>query len=616
MPRPETKVEVAFNVGFTGTPTWTDVTQRVQVDPGIEISHWRDEEDDEAQPSRCTFVLLNNDGRFTPENTSSVYYPNVKRNRPVRVTSTHNGVTYTRFRGYIDDWASEWPATVGTINFAYVSASSRMSRLARGTELRSIIEEEYLLDAPFAYWPMGEPEGSTTVGNVSDDPDATSLFVNGTGTAPTFGTADGPLTDGLTAVSFAGGKYLENMTPLPTGVIGLELFIRKETVPGAARVVAAASDGTNWVALIIDNVGGVGLEGNGAASFSSSVTVAGSGTYHHVYWDMVNADLYVDGAVDVTATGTLAITNPSIVTVGGWRGDVDHGTPIAHLDGSNGVAHVAVHTADPGTPRKLAHYQAGTTGFADETSADRIERYAGYAGVPLTDVSTEGSTPVAHFDITGMTALDAMRRVETLEGGALFDALDGTLTFHDRDRRYTATSSFTLDYDAGDIDTAGIRPVLDDQQQTNDMTATNVSATPIVGHVFDQTSIDDNGLYRDSVDLVTTDPDEPVERAGWVVNRYAEPITRISDLPVLLDKADTTVAAGVLSARLGTKCTVISLPANAPSATMVLFVEGRTDRITGNDDRVVLRTSPASLWDVFTFGSSTLGIIGTTPLGY
>lgn len=610
MPIPVTTVEIAFNVGVTGTPTWTDVTRYVRTEPGISIEHWRGEEDSETQASRCSLTLMNNDGRFTPENTASPYYPNVKRNRPIRVRSTHNGVTYTRFTGYMDDWPVDWPATVGTISDCAVSASSRSSRLARGAELRSIIEEEFLADSPSAYYTLGEPEGSTTAVDTTGN-DAPSLVVRGTGAAVTFGDATGPGTDDLTAVSFAGGQYLET-SPLEAGVIGLELFQLRSAIPGNNRIIAAASDGTNWVALVIDNTGGAGLVGNGLQSTTSTAKIA-DGTYHHLYWDIASADIWIDGVADGGGTGSLAVANPTIVTIGGWRGDADHGSSEPHMDGTNGTAHVALHTAEPSGARKLAHYTAGHDGFAGETSADRIERFAGYANVPTADLDLAGSTPIAHFDITGMTALDAMRKVETTEGGVLYDALDGKLAFRGREARYAAASAFTVSVAAREV-AAPPHPVLDDQQQVNDMTATN--ADGIAGRVFDQASIDEDGLYRESVELATSDPGEPLMRAGWIVGRYAESSVRVSELQLLLNTASNTLAAGVLSAQIGTKFTLTGLPSNAPRSTMTLFVEGRQEQITGAEDRVTLLTSPAELFEVFTLDSATLGVLDSDRLAY
>jgi hypothetical protein len=88
---PTVKVEIAFDSGYA-TPaasrTWTDVTSYVKRDPGINFTFGRQDERSTADANHIDLTLINSDGRFTPGNASSPYYPNVKLGRPVRVTTT------------------------------------------------------------------------------------------------------------------------------------------------------------------------------------------------------------------------------------------------------------------------------------------------------------------------------------------------------------------------------------------------------------------------------------------------------------------------------------------------------------------------------------------------
>jgi len=88
---PTVKVEVAFNAGFTtaaASRTWTDVTAYLRRSPGVNFAFGRGDERAAADANRLSMTLNNSDGRFTPGNASSPYYPNVKLGRPVRVTTT------------------------------------------------------------------------------------------------------------------------------------------------------------------------------------------------------------------------------------------------------------------------------------------------------------------------------------------------------------------------------------------------------------------------------------------------------------------------------------------------------------------------------------------------
>lgn len=89
---PETTVEIAFNAGPATDPasrTWTDVSDYVELDAGIQITGGRADERTTCEANTVGLVVDNSDGRFTPELASSPYYPNVKLRRPIRVRSTY-----------------------------------------------------------------------------------------------------------------------------------------------------------------------------------------------------------------------------------------------------------------------------------------------------------------------------------------------------------------------------------------------------------------------------------------------------------------------------------------------------------------------------------------------
>lgn len=92
------RVELAFGADLTQTPdqwTWVDVSQylRDSDDPRIQRSRGRHNEYSETSPSEVSLTLNNDDGRFTPDNATSPFYPNVRRGVPIRITLTENAPT-------------------------------------------------------------------------------------------------------------------------------------------------------------------------------------------------------------------------------------------------------------------------------------------------------------------------------------------------------------------------------------------------------------------------------------------------------------------------------------------------------------------------------------------
>lgn len=104
------KCEIAFTA-FNVAPTWTDVTSRL-IRFKSEVGQQYDY--DGPQPGSLTVVLDNTDGALDPTNTSSIYYPNVKLKRQVRISAqlTSGSSLVYLAHGYVDSWTRSWPGGV------------------------------------------------------------------------------------------------------------------------------------------------------------------------------------------------------------------------------------------------------------------------------------------------------------------------------------------------------------------------------------------------------------------------------------------------------------------------------------------------------------------------
>lgn len=597
MALPDLTVEIAFDSGYTtaaASRTWTDVSAYVEGAQPISISRGRSDEVSQVQPSRLALTLNNKDGRFTPRLTTGAYYPNVKKGRPIRVTATYNAVDYVRYTGYVAEWPVSWPDSSSAVCVVNLTSASRMARLGRGAELRSIVEEEILADSPIAFYTLGEPADSTSAADTSGN-QAPPLTMAGTGTDVVFGNATGPGTDGLTAAEFAGGKWLS--VTLGSVPVALECSFATTTNDATPRAILA----------VAGTIGPTLLNGNlGAGGGGSAGGPVADGLVHHVLWD--GASIYLDGVLtSLIGTAPSASLSP-VVGVGGSL-NPSLGAPFI-----GSIAHAAVHDSSPSAARALAHSDAGSDGFAGESAGARITRLARYGGVPAAEVSADaGSSTIGHFDITGMTPVAAMQKVVETENGVLFDARDGTLTFTGRDARYNLTSSFTLDVTAQEVE-ADLEPKDDDQFLVNDVTVT-ANGVP-AGRVVDITSLDENGHYAQSLDTVTDDTDDALQGANWKVAKGADPEPRYSQVTVDITNSSTAQAAAVLAADVGTRFTLSNLPDQVES-TADLFVEGYAETITTTSHRITFNTSPATGYDVFTLNDATFGELdGAYPLAF
>lgn len=605
MALPDTKVEIAFDSGYS-TPaasrTWTDVSTYVEGAQPVGVTRGRQDEVSQVQPSRLVLTLDNRDGRFTPRLSSGAYYPNVKKGRPIRVTSTYNAVDYVRFTGYISEWPVVWPDGTDVVSTVTVTCVSRMARTGRGAEMRSLLEEEILADGPDVYYTLGDPTGSLTAVDSSGN-QAPDLTMAGEGTDVVFGNATGP-TDGLTAAEFAGGRWLTTSQSVVGGVA--ECYFSRTGNPSVAEILLAfaASSGL-VVGIAIDTDGTITTSGSDLGS-SPVVT---DGEVHSLSWQ--SGHVLVDG-VDIGSPTNSPVTG--VLKVGGIGvGYTFSGTgaPVTQLTGA--MSHVAAFTT-LSTARAAEHAGAGLTGSAGESSDDRIARLAAIAGVPTAEQDLDaGSSTVGAVESGGATPLAAMLAVAETENGVLFDAKDGKLTFQGRDARYTTASAFTLSAASQQVE-ADLSPVDDDQFVVNDVTA-SANGVP-AGRVVDTASQDDFGIYKQTLDTITDNTADALAGAQWRVALGKDPAPRYSTVSVDVTNSSTALAAAVMAAEIGTRFTLADLPATAPATSVDLFVEGYTETITATSHRVTFNTSPAAGYDVWTIEDAVFGQYDAYPIAY
>lgn len=106
-------VEVGFGSAIT-TPvasiSWTEITSRLDMTTGVTIGNrGAQDEQSETQPTTCSFDADNSDGALTSGLDSSPYYPNVKKNVPIRIraiTTAKNLISNPTFETNTTGWSS------------------------------------------------------------------------------------------------------------------------------------------------------------------------------------------------------------------------------------------------------------------------------------------------------------------------------------------------------------------------------------------------------------------------------------------------------------------------------------------------------------------------------
>lgn len=211
---------------------WVDVTcndenARVLGRDKITITRGRSDWSSDTQPARCTFSLLNTDGRYSARNPNSPYYGSLGRNTPVRILVDG----YVRFVGEV----SEWPVRADSDIYVPVEASGILRRISKADPLGSVIYRaltgQSQGETPVAYWPLedgseADRPGSAlatvapmTVSRNSSEDVSYASFDGFAGSAPTLTIPDNVIVYGNTPAFQASGESVTVMAlvSLPEG---------------------------------------------------------------------------------------------------------------------------------------------------------------------------------------------------------------------------------------------------------------------------------------------------------------------------------------------------------------------------------------------------------------
>jgi len=523
-----------------------------------------------------------------------------------------------RHTGHVDAWPVEW-APVAKFAQAALTSVDRFKRLGQISELTNVVSEEILQDAPAAYYTLGEPADSLTVGDTSAaGQPALAVTQLGTGGTLVFADSTGPGTDGLpaptlTPSSSTAGLYLAGALTTGVGFTALSLRASFTTVSSGTQRIAAVVDGYGSYVELGTAAGKLTATVKGAfegvlAAITSASGVNDSSTHDaevtlQPSGGTVTVTLYLDGAVAGSATfaGSTLPLYVSMTIGGSQLGALFAGA----------ISHVAAFSAALNASRVAVHRQAVITGFAGESSDARIARYARWAAVPDLDLESGGSRSIAWVDTTGKAPLQAMQDVVDTESGVLFVDGAGALVMQARGHRYAVASVLVLD----SADTSDDpRFQQDDQFLANDVTTSREGG--ITFRAKDQASIDDYGLYRKTITLLTTDDHEVAAAASWAARRQSDPAPRMSSLTVDLLTVPDALADAVLGLEVGDRVTVTNLPPQAPSTSVDLFIEGMSETCSLAQWTVTFNTSPASQSDVLVLDDPVYGALDAFPLAY
>ena len=597
----DTLVELFLDV------TWVDITSYVRQEPGIDIQFGVMAESAVADANTATLVVNNADGRFSPRNTAGAYYPDLKRNTPLRVTQD----AVVRFVGEVSEFPSRWEPSGGDV-WAPLTASGILRRLQRASALDSTLTSaaRYLLTEHgelLGYWPVEDAPGSTLIANaftgavpggiISGTPDFQARDLGpGTHAVATWGGAAGyfgPVDS--TSTAFTAGVYIGLPT---TGLTGGEELFRVD-VEGTAlswRILYTPANGGGVFLQVINNAGVEVLVSNAFQDLD------GDAFYVTIEATQDGADVdWVFRALTITQeSGTLAahtVGSPIQVQLG-------IGTVPIPTDAAVALGHIAL--ADAPAALFHARFYNALSGYAGESINTRLTRLAAQTGISITvDALTNTIELGAQPDGTLLEVLRAAEKADA--GGILRDSISQIgLVYITRESRYNdGEPLLTLDYAAGHL-SPPLEPTDDDQQLRNDVKVNRAfgsSARKVLtsGPLSIQDYPDGVGPYPfEDTYGIYSDTQLPY-LADWVLALGTIDETRFPAVTVDL-VANPTLTADAEALRPGSRLRIENLPAYAGATDVDLQVIGWREHIDAARRNITFVCTPGSIWGSVTDG--------------
>lgn len=256
-----------------------------------------------------------------------------------------------------------------------------------------------------------------------------------------------------------------------------------------------------------------------------------------------------------------------------------------------------------------------------DLSGTRVGRVLDHAAVsfPADDRSIAAGLSTFGATTFGENALTYLQSCATSEGGELFVAADGKLTFKQRNTAPGASAATFSDADA----TGKIRYRWVDQDFGNDLLYNRIITSGTTGNeqtAEDATSKDSYRIreLRRTGQLVSSDA-EMSSQANYLLARFATPEIRFRQVEVFIDTMSLTRQADLFGLEIGDRVTVerspgVGTPATITQEAVVIGLDWDFPGKHGWRATVTFQAGERAI--PFVLADATLGVLGDDFLGY
>lgn len=615
-------VEIAFGANLNADASnwalanqWIDVTadlwqanrQTITISP-----LGRSDEFGQAQPAGCRLVLDNSTGKYSKGPQSS-NYPFVRRNVPLRVSVTLNGITiFTRFFGYITTFEphDDPSAKVAWVNVSAYGSTRRIIQgkaPAKSALYRSITKAAV---QPVAYYPMEDGSSSQQANSpIPGVPPATFAYQQYVG-APHFAAVNGPPgSDKLPDFSRQGNFKVTLPAQATATTWRVQCVAKTNALPTTSDYVGPLEFFTNNGAVLntvyiakpagISPLNGLTFQDSLGHAFGDGVAYD-DGLWHEIRVVMTQSggnivlNVFLDGALRINQTYAATLNN-----VSGFNGSE------SSMTNSDGYAagHFAVWNTNSGLPDTLT----AMGGYNGETATARLARLFTEDGGLGTPLVVTGSSATLMGPQGVDTWFGLVRECEATDIGVLYDGASQGCNYVARAAKYNQAAALTLDAAAAHIDPP-FEPKDDDLSNRNLFVVRRKNGTEVP--VQDKTGplgTDTIGVY-DAATTVNVASESALPNVGaWLLRmgtvdepyRYPKLGLDLSAIP--------SKAFDWLSTTIGERVDILNLStvsSRHPPGVVSLILEGYAETLSPYAWTVLANCSPYSPWNVAALGSS------------
>lgn len=505
------------------------------------------------------------------------------------------------WQGNVPEWPPRWDKS-GRDARVPIAAAGPLRRIGQGDEpIRSPLARQLPRYSPRGYWPLEDGSDATAAGSgVSGGRSARVVDV-------TFGDDDCPPGASSSMKINSTGSLVAGYATGSTGNSWSALaFVKLNALPGAESTIfewfttggtlrrwQVRADGASFHMRVF-NADGTQIHAQNAAfidvptqwtAVQLETLQVGGNVQWALIWNRVGSETFwaMSSTINTHTAGSL-----NRFAIPGSAALVDAR-----------YSHIYAGTEE--LPFVDADFLAVSSGYAGEAASARIARLCAEEGhrIAITPGESEalGRQRAAKF-------LDLLRECAEADLGILYER-DGSLGYIPRSARYNGAVAMTLDWTGGDLAEAP-EPTDDDQRFRSRWTVKRTDGSEATYEVSDR-----RGRVPDSAEINIAED----RRLGWHA-MWRTALTTIDELrwPVItIDLlAHPELIPGFLGIRIGSRIQVTNPKDQLPGISIDLIVEGIKQSFTRYKWVVDLACSPASVWQVGTWGTSRYSASTTT----